>query len=63
MNLVEAVRSRKPFRRPSDTATYGNDWWVDLTTGSKTVALDSEDIIAEDWEVKHDEKAHEVGTF
>lgn len=57
MNLIEAVKTRKPFRRKVDVLTYGESFYVDfMSPGSRTVALGYEDIIAEDWEVEETKK-------
>jgi hypothetical protein len=63
MNLIEAAKTMKPFRRPSDAGFYGENFWVDLKTTS-AVNLGREDIVAEDWEVREEQqcKTHETPT-
>lgn len=67
MNIVEALKSGKPFRRKSMMTKI--HWWTEIyddnyqpflfgyktTTdeGCRTVVT-SEDILADDWEVKED---------
>jgi len=63
MNIFEAAKTGKPFRRPGDTETYGPHFWVDLTVGkNKTVALGQDDLVAEDWEIQteHDVRSGAV---
>lgn len=56
MNIFEAAKTGKPFRRPGDMETYGPHFWVDLKIGTKTVALDHSDLVAEDWEVQSEDE-------
>ena len=60
MNLIEAVKSEKPFRRIGD-----RPWYKEIDKDEKGIVvygnnnffypntyLDVEDILADDWEVK-----------
>lgn len=51
MNLVQAVKTGRPFRRKGDVETYDASFWVDFKK-DPTVALGAEDIMADDWEVE-----------
>jgi hypothetical protein len=70
VNLIDAVKTGQPFRRASDTATYGDDFWVVLKPrqdqgkllDSPSMTVGYFDVMAEDWEVKTDEpEANVVG--
>lgn len=52
MNLLDAVKTGRPFRRPKDIETYGADWFVDDRWTKDGLNLDREDILADDWQVK-----------
>ncbi len=47
MNLIEACKSKKPFKRKQD------DHWL---TNPALLTLDMYDITTDDWEVKEEEK-------
>lgn len=57
MNLIQAVQTGRPFRRPSDAEVYGNDFWVSMD--GEPVVFDKDDILSNDWEVQP-EPAKEV---
>lgn len=51
MNLMDAARTGLPLRRLKDKEFYGEDGWFTLEP-REPMALDREDILAEDWETK-----------
>lgn len=72
LNLIEALKTRKPLRRPiakhkgsGDDGWLGSEYVKDLLTGYKYAGISydthsenlvtSNDLMAEDWEVKEDD--------
>jgi hypothetical protein len=55
VNLIDAVKSGKPFRRKVDVKVYGEDFWC-TESFERGLAIGREDVLAEDWEVKPDVK-------
>jgi hypothetical protein len=57
MNLVEAFKSGRPFRRIEHAKSNGVDYWVDPTNENweRGIALSWEEVGAEDWEIKDEQ--------
>lgn len=61
MNLIEAIKSRKPFRRPC----WGNkDYWESghIESDGKYIGIEIEDIIATDYIVEDKRMNNEITT-
>lgn len=52
MNLIEAIRSGRPFRRPA------RDGWIEVNNnnlrwvGGSSIAITIQDVVAETWEIQ-----------
>jgi hypothetical protein len=67
VNLIDAVKSGRPYRRKSWHKLAGENWWrpaVDFKTMWKTPCTETvEDLTADDWEIQEPEVRITRGQF